>query len=284
MGNNGSDFWGSLSRVLPKTELWDILYSWTKFVRVHRRIPSRNRLLFNDQLYNSKLAPEILNPLRLYSTDKEFFKRLVTAEVGPQFAVPTLAVFHNEAEVDAFDFPDSFCAKPTHMSGEVAIVRGSAPNRNQMKNWLHMNHYPTSRERNYKYLTPKVIVEPLIFDQEDISDYRVFCYKGKPRLFCLDFGKYTNYTRAFLTTEWKKQNYSLGYPLHESDIEKPECLEKMLEVAAKLSRDLYFVRVDFYTNGKEFFLGELTHAHASASQRFIPPSAEKQASETVFGS
>lgn len=284
MADNSIDFWGNLSRVLPKTEFWDLLYSWTKFVRVHKRIPSRNRLLFNDQLYNSKLAPEILNPLRCYSTDKEFFKRLITAEVGAQYAVPTISVFHNQAEVDAFDFPDSFCAKPTHMSGEVAIVREGKPDRDQMKNWLQVSHYLTSRERNYKYLTPKVIVEPLIFDQEDISDYRIFCYKGRPRLICLDLGKYTNYTRSFFTVEWKKQDYSLGYPLHKGDVEKPECLGEMLDVAAKLSRDLYFVRVDFYTNGKEFFLGELTHAHASASQRFIPPSAENLASEVIFGS
>ena len=220
--------------------------------------------------------------MRCYSTDKEFFKRLVTAEVGPQFAVPTLTVFHDESEIDAFDFPDSFCAKPTHMSGEVAIVRGGAPDRDQMKNWLHMNHYLTSRERNYRYLTPKVIVEPLIFDQNDVSDYRIFCYKGKPRLICVDTGKYTQYRRAFFDPEWRKQDYTLGYRMHEGHIEKPKCLEEMLDVAGKMSRDLYFVRVDFYTNGTEFFLGELTHAHASASQRFIPPSAEKRASEALF--
>ncbi|MDB4248473.1 hypothetical protein N9854_02460 [Amylibacter sp.] len=284
MINSKAKFWDSLSRVFPKTVFWDILYSWTKFVRVHRRIPSRNRLMFNDQLYNSKLLPEILNPLRTYSTDKEYFKRLVEAEVGTQYAVPTLAVFRSNAEIDAFDFPDSFCAKPTHMSGEVAIVRNGTPDRTQMKNWLRMNHYLKSRKRNYKYLIPKVIVESLIFDQEDITDFRIFCYEGKPRLICLDLGKYTNYTRAFLTADWEKQDYSLGYPLHEHDIEKPECLDEMLKVAATLSRELNFVRVDFYTNGKQFYLGELTHAHASASQRFIPASAEERASKTIFGS
>ncbi len=240
-------------------------------------------MLFNDQLYNSKIAPEILNPLRTYSTDKEFFKRMVAAEVGSQHVVPTLAVLQTEAEIDDFDFPASFCAKPTHMSGEVAIVRGGLPDKTQMKKWLKMNHYLISREANYKYLSAKIIVEPLIFDQEDISDYRIFCFMGKPKLICLDIGKYTNYTRAFFSTDWIKQSFSLGYPLHEGEVQKPDCLDEMLEVAAILSRDLNFVRVDFYTNGKQFYLGELTHAHASASQRFIPLSAEMRASEMVFG-
>ena len=283
MSNSKAKFWDSLSRIFPKTEFWDILYSWTKFVRVHRRIPSRNRLMFNDQLYNSKLLPEILNPLRTYSTDKEYFKRLVEAEVGPQYAVPTLAVFCSNAEIDAFDFPDSFCAKPTHMSGEVAIVRNGTPDRIQMKNWLRMNHYLKSRERNYKYLIPKVIVEPLIFDQEDITDFRIFCYEGKPKLISIDLGKYTSYTRAFYTTDWRKQDYSLGYPLHPGEVDRPVCLEEMLSAAEILSKELNFVRVDFYTDGKHFYLGELTHCHASASQVFIPKSAEQRASKTVFG-
>lgn len=282
MSDRKTNFWDTVSAVLPKTEFGDWIYSFAKFVRVHRRLPSRGRMIFSDQIYNSKLAPEILNPLRTYSTDKELFKRLVKAELGPQHCVPTLTVFRTEADVDAFEFPTSFCAKPTHMSGEVAIVKQGRPDRAQMKKWLKMSHYPKSRERNYKFLTPKVIVEPLIFDEDDISDYRIFCYNGKPRLICLDLGKYSCYKRAFFTTDWQKQNYSLGYPLYEDPIEKPECLSEMLEAATVLSQGLYFVRVDFYTNGKEFYLGELTHAHASASQRFIPVSAEKEASKMVF--
>lgn len=283
MGIRKIEFWGAISAMLPKTEFGDRIYSFSKFVRVHHRLPLRDRMMFNDQIYNSKLAPEILNPLRTYSTDKEFFKRLVKAELGQQHCVPTLAVFSTDTEVDAFKFPSSFCVKPTHMSGEVMIVKQGTPDRTKMKKWLKMSHYPKSRERNYKFLTPKVIVEPLIFDEDDISDYRIFCYNGEPRLICLDLGKYSNYKRVFFTTDWKKQNYSLGYPLYEDSIEKPECLNEMLEAAAVLSKGLYFVRVDFYTNGKEFYLGELTHAHASASQRFIPVSAEKEASEMVFG-
>jgi hypothetical protein len=283
MVDNNRGFWGVLSNVLPKTELGDLVYSWAKFVRVHRRLPKRNQKLFNDMLYGSKQALEIMNPLRTYTTDKEFFKNMVRGEVGAHNVVPTLAVFHTEADVDAFDFPDSFCAKPTHMSGEVAIVRNGVPDREQMKNWLHMSHYPNSRERNYKYLVPKVIVEPLIFDKDDITDYRIFCYEGEPKLISIDLGKYTSYTRAFYTTDWRKQDYSLGYPLHPGEVDRPVCLEEMLSAAEILSKELNFVRVDFYTDGKHFYLGELTHCHASASQVFIPKSAEQRASKTVFG-
>lgn len=284
MGRNRRSFWDGVSSALPKSEFGDTIFSWVKFVRAHRRLPSRDRMLFNDQLYRTKLSPEILNPLRVFSTDKEFFKILVADKVGIAHVVPTLAVLHSDADIDSFNFPSNFCAKPTHMSGEVEIVKKGTPDLMKFKKWLRKSHYLKSRERNYKYLKPKVIVEPLIFEEEDISDYRIFCYNGVPRLICVDLGKYSCYRRAFFTTDWKKQSFSLGYPLYEDQIEQPECLNEMLEAASRLSQELNFVRVDFYTNGKEFYLGELTHAHASASQRFMPVSAEEQASEMIFGS
>lgn len=283
MAGKSRGVWGILARTLPKTEFMDFAYAWLKFVRVHHRAPSRNRMLFNDMLFRAKMSPEILHPLRLYSTDKEYFKKLVAAEIGVQYSVPTLAVLHTEAEIDAFDFPTHFCAKPTHASGVVQLVRGGAPNRDEMKSWLTLNHYYTSRERNYRSLVPKVIVEPLIFGEHDINDFRLYCYKGEPRLIGLDVGKYSRYTRAFYTTDWVKQDYSLGYPLYDGEIEKPDCLDEMLKVAATLSKDLEFVRVDFYTNGDQFYLGELTHCHASASQVFIPRKAEVRASAEIFG-
>jgi hypothetical protein len=282
MTNGSGEFWDAMGYVFPKSELGDLAYSLIKFVRVHRRFPSRNRPLFNDQIFYSKIAPEIMDPLRLYSTDKEYFKKLVAAELGKRYVVPTLSILRSESEIDEFDFPDSFCAKPTHMSGEVQIVRDGQADRSRMKQWLKMNHYLRSRERNYRYLKPKVIVEPLLFNDDDITDYRIFCYMGKPRLICVDIGKYTKYTRAMFTTDWVQQQFSLGYPMHEDTIARPNCLDAMLVAAATLSRDLSFVRVDFYTNGEQFFLGELTHAHASASQQFIPKSAEVIASAMIF--
>lgn len=282
MTNYSLGFWDVISTVLPENETGDFIYSWLKFVRVHRRFPDRNARVFNDMLFNSKIAPEILNPMRVFSTDKEFFKTIVRAELGESHVVPTLSVLRSEADISNYHFPETFCAKPTHMSGEVEIARGGCVNLDRLKSWLHMSHYRKSRERNYKNLTPKIIIEPLIFGEKDITDYRIFCFRGEPRLICVDIGKYSNYTRAFYSTDWEKQNYSLGHPIHGDKIEKPSCLNDMLDAAATLSRTLDFVRVDFYVNRDHFFLGEMTHSHASASQCFIPMSAEHDASRTLF--
>ena len=32
--------------------------------------------------------------------------------------------------------------------------------------------------KNYLNLKPKIIIEPLLFDDDNIIDYKFFCYKG----------------------------------------------------------------------------------------------------------
>lgn len=49
-----------------------------------------------------------------------------------------------------------------------------------------------------------------------------------------------------------------GFPRHQPEFEKPAAFDEMKEVAAKLSKDVPFVRVDlFYVDGKIYF-GEYT--------------------------
>jgi hypothetical protein len=86
-------------------------------------------------------------------------------------------VLRNDKEIDGFVFPKSFCAKPTHSSGQVRIVKNYIENealKAELKGWLKFDHYVRSRERNYKNLKKKVIVEPVIFGETDLVDYRFF--------------------------------------------------------------------------------------------------------------
>lgn len=284
MANNVNIFWQTLGALLPKSHWADCLYAYIKFIRVHHRIPLANSMKFNDVLYRIKVSGELSNPLRTFVTDKEYFKLYVRSVASEKYIVPTLAILRSKEDVDQFNFPNAFCAKPTHMSGKVLISRDGTANKEEIKSWLDLNHYDTSREINYLFLEKKIIVEPIIFDQEDITDYRVFCYKGKARLICLDIGKYSKYRRAFYSTDWVRQNFSLGYPIYEDVLEKPANLEEIILAAEMLAQGLDFVRVDIYSNGINIYFGEMTHCHASGSQRFIPSDAESYASQLIFGS
>lgn len=272
-----------LHKILPYNDTSDSLLNYLTFFVNHKRLP-RGRHYFNDYLFEIKNTKEMLNPIRQFVSDKYLVKDYVRAKVGEKYNVPTIAVFDNYRDLSEFDFPANCCIKPTQASQAVILRKnGDSIDIGATEKWFELNYYKKTRERNYKYLKPKVIVEPLIFGSTDLMDYRLFCYEGKVKLICIDIGKFSGYQRVFYTKDWIKQDFSLHYPLYEGNLEKPENLDEMIIVAEKLSSELDFVRVDLYSDGESCLVGEITNCHAAASQSFVPLSAEKKASKIIFG-
>lgn len=272
-----------LHRVLPYNDFSDFIINYLTFIGIHKRRPGK-KLWFNDYLYKIKNSQEMLNPIRQFISDKCLVKDYVRAKVGEKYNVPTLAVFSNYEELKNYNFPENCCIKPTQASQAVILRKNNEDiSIEQTENWFNLNYYKQTRERNYKYLVPKVIVEPLIFNSTDLMDYRFYCFNGKAKLICIDVGKFNGYQRVFYNKYWEKQDFSLKYPLYEGEISKPDNFEEMFKIAEKLSEDLDFVRVDLYSNGIECLVGEITNCHASASQSFVPLNAEEKASRIIFG-
>lgn len=267
---------------LPWDRTGDYLFQYAQFLNVHRRHPS-DSYLFNDVLYKIKSTSEILKPLRTFTTDKEFVKKFIKAEVGDSYNVPTIAVLRSHEDIEAYDFSNSSCFKPTHLSGVVGFSDGGAlPDRTAIKKWLNTNHYRLTREANYRDLTPKVIVEPILFNNKSINDYKVFCFNGSARVVQVDIGRRENHTRNFFNTKWEELGVILAHPRFDGSIARPTRLEEMIDVAQKLSTHFGFVRIDFYSEGSQLYVGEITHCHGSACERFGGMDHEVALSEAIF--
>ena len=275
--------WRTLIKLVPENRLGDKIYSFVQFILRHKRIPTKS-LIFNDVLYQIKVSEEITDPLRVYVSDKEFVKLYIKAVVGEQFSIPTIKILRTLSEVEAYDFPRNCCIKPSHVSGTVILRKNNEPiSLEEIKGWFSINHYQVGREANYKALKPKVIVEPLLFGDSNILDYKVFCYKGRPRLIQVDIDRYIDHTRKYFDTDWNELDFSINYRRCPKHLEKPDNFEEMLSVAAKLSEGFSFVRIDLYSDGKTCQVGEITNCSESATGIFIPRSAEKIASRIIFG-
>ena len=194
--------------LIPKNRFGDKVFSYINFVTHHHRLPTQ-KLIFNDVLYQMKITDELCNPLRVFVSDKEFVKLYVKALLDDKYNVPTIAVLENENQIDSFDFPDACCIKATHASG-LGIIRknGEDLNRNEIKKWFSINYYRIGREANYKLLKPKVIVEPLVFNNSNVSDMRFFCFNGEPRFVLVDIDQYVNRTKKLFDTNWKELDFS----------------------------------------------------------------------------
>jgi len=240
--------------------------------------------MYNDAMYYLKTSEELLNPLRVFVSDKEYVKFYIKSVIGDKYNVPTLKILETAEDIDAYAFPSDCCIKPTHSSGMVVFREGGEPlNLHGIKNWLRLNYYKRLREPNYQYLKPKIIVEPLIFSSTSPADYKVYCYNGVPKAIAVVQDRQTSHKNLLLDAEWNALGYSIRYPLYEGDLEKPENFDEMMDVSRKLSKAFDgFIRVDLYSNGKELKVGELTNLSGGAESIFLPASAEGKFARLLF--
>ena len=272
-----------LRRYLPYNRFGDRLYHRLLFLKKHHRFPGKQQL-WNDVWFRVKTSNEILDPLRVFVSDKEHVKDYVRRTVGDQHNVPTFAVLRSPAEVDACEFPPNCCIKPTHASAQVILRVDSAPvDRERIKKWFAINYYYAGREINYRTLEPKVIVEPLIFNSTNVDDFKVFCYHGVPKFVQVDFDRHTNHTRKLFDTDWNEQDFSIIYPRSTIHFPKPATLPEMLSIARRLSAPFSFIRIDLYSDERQVLVGEITNCSANAGGFFLPRSAEARASRLMFG-
>jgi len=272
-----------LEKIIPENRLGDKLFALISFIVHHKRFPT-SKPIFNDVLYRIKTSKEILDPLRIFISDKELVKVYVKAVVGEKYNVPTFAILRSIDDIDQYDFPSDCCIKATHGSGQTIIRKNNEViDIEKVKSWLLMSFYKTCREGNYKLLKPKIIIEPILFGNTNLNDYKFFCMNGSPKLIQVDADRWIGHKRTMFDINWNEQDYSLAEPKCNQAPEKPENYLEMIEIVKKLAAPFSFIRIDLYSDGKQCFLGEITNCHGNASQRFMPLSGEAKASKIIFG-
>ncbi len=273
-------------RKAPKTALGDKFSALIIFFVHQKRFPDFQKGGLNDACYYVKATDEILHPARIFTSDKEYLKFYVTAKVGKQHAVPTLAVLHSFSEVQKYQFEASSVIKPTHMSGEVIFFNNADDlDTARVRNWFSVNYYNWTRERNYKYLIPKVIVEPVIFPGMRCDDYKVFCLNGRPKFIKVEIDRNGDHQQALYTPDWQRVPASFSTNRSKPsllEIAKPENLPTILHIAQELSRDFSFIRVDCYTDGKTVYVGELTNVPGDTRSVFSSRHEEQVIAEILF--
>ncbi|HXX09033.1 MAG TPA: ATP-grasp fold amidoligase family protein [Pseudolabrys sp.] len=272
-----------LKRLLPENRWGDQAYGFLLFYASHSRRPN-NCMTFNDVLYRIKTTDEILDPLRVFVTDKEFVKLYVKSVVGDEYNVPTIAVLRSIDEARAYSFPSQCCIKPTHSSGEIILRKGGEPiEYNKIESWFSQNYYRSGREANYRLLKPKVIVEPIIFANETtLVEYKMFCSYGEPRLIRTTEDSLGDNRCNLFDVEWNSMPFAFRRENSPKPQSRPVNLLDMINIAKKLSEPFNFIRVDLYSNNKRIYVGELTHCPGNAMNPFIPTDSEKIASEIIF--
>jgi len=269
-------------RNLPQNKVGDEIFSYLLFQICHGRNPTKE-MIFNDILYNLKVSDEINDPLRVFISDKEYVKIFVKATIGDEYNVPTLGIINEIQDIEIYEFPDKSIIKPTHLSGKVILNTGQNQiDRAEIKKWFKINYYETWREKNYRTLRPKIIIEPILFNDINLNDYKFFCYKGIVKLIQVDLDRRTNHTRLFFDKKWNKKDFSIGYPISSQSPQKPLNLDHMISKVEVMAKYFEFIRIDLYSNEEKCYVGEITNCHGSGIEKVIPLNAEREFSNNIF--
>lgn len=251
----GAFNWMSDERYL-KTAYW---------CKTHRKLDLKNPKSFNEKLQWLKLHDR--KPEYSQMVDKYAVKDYVASLIGEEFIIPTIGVWDRFEDIDIASLPNQFVMKCTHDSGSIVICKDKKlfdieHAKKIIEKGLGHSSYWTAREWPYKNVKPRIIVESYISENKngELKDYKFFCFSGEVKFFKVDYDRYTSHRANYYDLNKKfLPFYEAMFPSDKNkDIEFPDNLQDMIELAKIVSKNKLFVRVDFYNCSGKIYFGEIT--------------------------
>lgn len=265
-------------RFLPDKIMLKIQYR----IKLKRNLNLNNPIRYTEKIQWYKMNWR--NPVMHQCVDKYKVREYVNNKGLGHILVNLLGHFKNVDEIKWNNLPDRFVIKTTHGGGGVNVVICNDKNKinfNELKEKLFFKNQPVKtntggREWAYYSLNPSIIVEELLINTDcpeaGVTDYKIFCFNGKPEYIIVDVDRYIGHKRNFYDTNWNNLHIVSDCPAVVKDIPKPNNLDEMLEIASKLSKEFPHVRVDLYNLDGEIYFGELTFYPWSGYVQFYPDS------------
>jgi len=242
---------------------------------------------FNEKVVFKKLFDR--DPLLIMTSDKYRVRGFIRDRIGweaDNHLVPLLYVTDDPEKLCKFD--GQYIIKPNNGAGRWIIVEEIDGKKRYIvdrigqffdislreiimhcKNWFKTVHGAEWYEWSYGMINPLVVVEKLLYDNDDIPYSYKFCmFDGKCKMiYALN--------RDDITISLYDENWNLlpvarkGHPVGVVK-DKPESFDKMIGFAEKLSKGFDFVRIDFFLVDNYVYFGEMTHYPGSGHGVFEP--------------
>lgn len=234
---------------------------------------------FNEKIQFLKLYDRKVEYINM--VDKYEVKTYVSKIIGDKYIIPTLGIYDHFDEIVFDKLPKSFVLKCTHDSGNTIIVKdknsfNKIEAKKKLESGLQRNFYKYGREWPYKNVPPRIIVEKYMKDSDstELKDYKFYCFSGKPIYCQVISDRNSNETIDFFDMDWNHQEFTglaePHKPFSNLPIPMPNTFKEMKKIAGVLSKDIPFLRVDFYEINGNLFFGELTFYPASGFGKFKP--------------
>jgi lipopolysaccharide biosynthesis glycosyltransferase/glycosyltransferase involved in cell wall biosynthesis/acetyltransferase-like isoleucine patch superfamily enzyme len=260
------------------------------FTKTGKTLDLKNPVTYNEKIQWLKLYDN--PPIKTQLTDKYLVRGWIKERIGEEYLIPLLGVYDNFDEIDFDELPDKFIIKANHGSAMNIIVENKEEldmdhARDEVNSWLGKNYaYHWGLELHYKDIEPKIIIEEFIGEEgQDLEDYKILCFDGKPEIVWVDFDRYHGHKRNVYDLEHNLLPVKILHPLKMKDSnfkdEKPTTWDKMIELSEILSQGFNFVRVDFYSVDDKIYFGEMTFTSASGVEPILPEEFDRKLGDLI---
>jgi len=262
-----------LSKYIRNDEMF---IKWQFYFGMHKWPNIENPRTYNEKLQWMKLYDH--NPEYIRMVDKVQAKEWVAEKLQTdEYCIPTLDVYDNLDEIDFDKLPNQFVLKTTHDSGGVVVCRDKnkldvVEARRKLKKSLNHDYFLEHREWPYKKVQRRIIAEQYMEDVDGggLKDYKFFCFDGEPKYMFIASNRGKDTRFDFFDIDFNHMQFKKGHPNSDRPIKKPAGWNKMLEIARKLSKGFYAIRVDLYDIKGKIYFGEMTLFHFSGNVPFDP--------------
>jgi hypothetical protein len=251
------------SRFLPDW-LPDAWYNSLLHLAVLRRWPNLRRpQTLNEKLLWLKTFYD--HPLLGECSDKVTVRDYLARTVGADVATPLIGIYDSCDAIPFDTLPAEYVIKASHGSGWNLFVTADQPRSRDgicriVNGWLQDDYSRYARERHYRGLTPRIVVEPLLRSEHGRppDDIKIDCMNGEPRMIMLHIDRFADYRQILLTPDWQPMPIRWRYPWPDQLPPAPPHLTAILQLARTLAAPFPYVRIDGYLLNDSFHVGELT--------------------------
>jgi len=215
-----------------------------------RKLNLKNPKRFTEKLQVYKL--KYRNPDMLLCTDKYEVRKYIEEKGLGDHLIPLIGVYNTVEAIDFNALPNQFVAKSTDGGGgnQVFVCKNKdsiseSEFKEILDSWMTARKVKKQAGREWAYennYPRRIIIEELIGEkslEEELSDYKFYCFNGEPHYCQLIQDRSTKETIDFYDMEWNHMPFYGLNPLHgpaAKPAAKPIAFERMKDIARQLSK------------------------------------------------
>ena len=264
--------------------LGDKFFISLRFYRIfHRRLNWKDPKDLNEKINWLKLNSDTSQWSKL--ADKYLVRDYVSSLGYEDCLVKLYGKWDDAKDIEWEKLPNRFIMKVNNGSGGALICKNKeelniAEETQRFDHLMKTKFWNYNGEPHYSRIKPCIIAEELLdvskqpIKTNTLIDFKIFCFDGKPNFVWCCYNRTKESTEVITyDLDWNRHDeksvFTSHYKKASMDIPIPKTLNKMLEIAAALSKGFPQVRVDLYEVDEKVYFVEMTFTSSGGYMNFF---------------